>query len=111
VSTPGFDAADLPPAAKQFASAFKAAYGHAPATEAIFGYEAMAAVMHVLSKAGAAADNRGTVVKDFFGIRNRDGAIGTYSIDKNGDVSIAPFVLDRVRGGALVAFRAVADQG
>jgi branched-chain amino acid transport system substrate-binding protein len=103
VSSPGFTSAQLP---SNFVSAFKGAYGHAPATQAIFGYEAMAAVLATLQKAGSSANNRGTVVKDFFAIRNRNSPLGTYSIDKNGDISFAngaPFVLERVKGGKLEA--------
>ena len=40
-----------------------------PRDEAIFGYEAMAAVLDVLREAGASANNRTTVVHDFFGIQ------------------------------------------
>jgi ABC-type branched-subunit amino acid transport system substrate-binding protein len=111
ISQPGFTASDLPPAGTQFVSAFRAAYGHPPATEAIFGYEAAAALVSVLKAAGASADNRSTVVHKFFAISNRDSALGTYSINHNGDTSIAPFVLSRVRGGQLVPYRAVPAQG
>jgi branched-chain amino acid transport system substrate-binding protein len=111
VSSPGFSASDLPAQGKQFVSAFRAAYGHAPATEAIFGYEAMAAVMAVLHTAGSGAGNRTTVVHGFFAIKNRSSALGTYSINQNGDTSIAPFVFSRVRSGKLVPYKAVQEQG
>ena len=84
---------------------------HQPAPQAIFGYEAMAAVMAVLHEAGSSAANRNTVVKDFYKLRNRASALGTYSINSNGDTSIAPFVIDRVRAGQLVPYKAVQEQG
>jgi ABC-type branched-subunit amino acid transport system substrate-binding protein len=115
VSSPGFTSADLPAQGQQFVSAFKAAYQHAPGTEAIFGYEAMAAVMYVLQhQAGSSAGNRGTVVHDFFALRNRSSAIGTYSINPNGNISFAagaPFVISKVKGGKLVPARAFQEQG
>jgi len=111
ISSPGFTAADLPAQGRQFVAAFRAKYGHAPASEAIFGYEAMAAVMAVLREAGSGADNRGTVVSDFFHIKNRSSVLGTYSIDSNGDTNIAPFVFSRVRGGTLTPYKAVQAQG
>jgi branched-chain amino acid transport system substrate-binding protein len=111
VSLPGFMASDLSAAGKAFVAAFRAANGHAPATEAIFGYEAMAAVMAVLHEAGSGAGNRTTVVHDFFAIRNRSSALGTYSINQNGDTSLAPFVLDRISAGKLVPYKAVQAQG
>jgi len=112
ISSPGFGPGNpVPPQGQQFLSAFKAAYRHAPAPQAIFGYEAMSAVMSVLHSAGSSVDNRNTVVKDFFAIRNRPSVLGTYSINQNGDTSIAPFLISRVKGGVLVPYKAVQEQG
>ena len=107
VSEPGFLPKQVPALGQsQFVKPFEARYGHAPATEAIFGYEAMAAVLAVLRQAGGNANDRTTVVKDFFAIRNRQSVLGTYSIDSAGDPNIAPFVFSRFKGGALVPWRA-----
>lgn len=111
VSAPGFLTRDLTPAGHQFTSAFTSAYGHAPALGAIFGYEAMNAVLAVLREAGTSADDRTTVVDDFFKIKDRQSPLGTYSITSSGDISIAPFVFSRLRNGDLVPFASVtADQ-
>jgi branched-chain amino acid transport system substrate-binding protein len=101
VSAPGFDSTTLSPAGQQFVAAFKAAYHHAPVPQAIFGYEAMSAVLAVLRQAGAGAGSRATVVNDFLTLHNRQSALGAYSIS-SGDTSLAPFVFGRPRGGQLV---------
>jgi branched-chain amino acid transport system substrate-binding protein len=111
VSSPGFTSSDLTAQGRQFVSAFTAAYGHAPATEAIFGYAAMAAVIHTLQHAGDSANSRSTVVHDFFGIRNLNSALGSFSIDKNGDTNLTSFVILRVKGGKLVPEMEVQGQG
>jgi branched-chain amino acid transport system substrate-binding protein len=111
VSSPGFLPKDLAASGKKFVADFTAAYGHAPATEAVFGYEAMAAVLSVLREAGGAANNRTTVVHDFFGIRNRDSVLGTYSINANGDTSLAPYVFSRFTRGSFVPFTFVQITG
>ena len=111
ISVPGFLGPNLTPAGRTFASAFTAAYGHAPAVQAIFGYEAVAAVLAVLKQAGTSANSRTTVVKDFFAIKNRQSVLGTYSINSNGDTSIAPFVFSRLAGGRLVPFKFLQAQG
>jgi ABC-type branched-subunit amino acid transport system substrate-binding protein len=116
VSSPGFTAAGLPPQGRQFATAFKAAFGHAPATQAIFGYQAVASILAALRKAGTSANDRGTLIKDFFALSNEnpgwpDSAVGSYSIDKSGDITYAggaPFVFSGVRDGVLIPFKAVA---
>jgi ABC-type branched-subunit amino acid transport system substrate-binding protein len=99
VSVPGFTTKSLPPAGRTFVSQFKAQFGHAPAPEAIFGYESVASVLDVLREAGSSAKDRSTVVRDFFTIRNRSSVLGTYSINSYGETSIAPFVFGRIRGG------------
>jgi branched-chain amino acid transport system substrate-binding protein len=102
ISVPGFLDSGLTPAGSTFVSRFSSAYGRAPAPQAIFGYEAMSAVLSVLKQAGTSAGNRTTVVHDFFAIKNRQSVLGTYSIDSDGDTSLAPFVFTRVKSGQLV---------
>lgn len=102
VSTPGFTPSTLTPAGQRFTTAFRSAYGHAPVPQAIFGYEAMSAVLAVLKEAGAGANTRSTVVTDFRTLHNRQSVLGTYSITA-GDTSLAAFVFGRAHGGKLVA--------
>jgi branched-chain amino acid transport system substrate-binding protein len=110
VSSPGFAPGNLPAnAAQQFVTPFRSAYGHAPSTEAIFGYEAMAAVLSVLRETGSGANNRSKVVHGFFAIKNRPSVLGTYSIDVAGDTSLAPFVFSHVKSGQLAPFKAVQE--
>ena len=104
VSSPGFLPQDLPAAGKTFVTDFTRQYGHAPAPQAIFGYEAMAAVLADLTQAKATASQRATVVADFRSLKRTDSVIGSYSIS-GGDPSIGPFIVARVRGGQLVPFR------
>jgi ABC-type branched-subunit amino acid transport system substrate-binding protein len=112
VSVPGFLGKQLPTAGKKFVSDFTSAYGHAPATQAVFGFEAVRAVLAVLQGAGAKANDRATVVRDFFGLKaGANSAVGPYSINSNGDTSISPFVLTRSTSGKLVPFRSLEAQG
>jgi ABC-type branched-subunit amino acid transport system substrate-binding protein len=112
VSVPGFMAGQLPAPGKKFVSDFTSAYGHAPATEAVFGFEAVRAVLAVLQQAGTKASDRATVVRDFFGLKaGANSALGPYSINSNGDTSISPFVLTRSLAGKLVPYRSLQAQG
>ena len=111
MSSPGLLPKQLASAAPTFVSDFRTAYGHAPSVEAIFGYEAMSAVLVALRQAGPSANNRTTVINDFFGIRNQSSPLGTYSIDANGDTSLgaSAFVIERV--AASQACRVQGDPG
>jgi branched-chain amino acid transport system substrate-binding protein len=112
LSSPGLMTKDLSATAKnEFLKPFMDAYHRAPSPQAIFGYEAMSAVLSVLHKAGTSATDRDTVVHDFFAIKNRDSVLGTYSINANGDTNLAPFVFSRMVGGKLVPFKSVQVQG
>jgi branched-chain amino acid transport system substrate-binding protein len=112
VSAPGFLARDLPATAQtQFVKPFQDTYHRTPAPQAIFGYEAMSAVIAALHQAGTSASDRATVVRDFFALKNRSSVLGTYSINANGDTSLAPFVFSRLAGGKLVPFKSVQAQG
>jgi ABC-type branched-subunit amino acid transport system substrate-binding protein len=104
VSSPGFTPGKLPPAGSAFSSAFASAYHHAPAPQAVFGYEAMKAVVAVLQSAGRNAASRAVVVNSFRSLKRTGTAIGDYTI-KSGDPSLAPFVFAHVHSGALVPFR------
>ena len=106
VSIPGYLPKDLPAGGKSFVSAFTTAYGHAPNVEAIFGYEAMSSLLHVLASEGAKANNRTSVVSAFMKQRNVSSVLGTYSIDSGGNTSLKAFVFARLRAGKLVPFTA-----
>ena len=110
ISAPGFLPAELTASGRKFGSDFKAAYGHLPAPGAIFGYEAMSAVLAVLHGAGSSAGNRSTVVHDFRAIKNRSSVLGTYSI-QNGDTTLGAFVFSHFKAGVLVPFKFVQAQG
>ena len=113
VSTPGFLKKQLGAAGQKFVTDFTTKYGHAPATEAILGYEAMAAVLHVLAQAGTKANERSTVVKNFLALRNVAFVLPTqWSINNaTGDTSLGAFVFSRARAGTLVPFAAVTAPG
>lgn len=82
---------------KAFARDFRHAFGHSPAAPAIFGYVATSAAMKALQRAGSAANNRGTVRNGFFALKNvplpvgqAGPVLGTYTVDKDGTVTITP---------------------
>ncbi len=105
ISVPGFLPGQLTASGRTFRSDFQKTYGHAPSTQAIFGYAAMQGVLYALQQSGGSANDRASVVKNFFAIRNFPSVVGSYSINSNGDTSIAPFVFYRLKAGALVPLR------
>jgi branched-chain amino acid transport system substrate-binding protein len=112
VSSPGWLPHKEPAAARsQFVAPFQAAYHRQPAPDAVFGYEAVSAVLAALRQAGSAANDRATVVRDFMRLRAPSSVLGSFSIDPFGNPSIAPFVFARVHGSRLTPYRAVQVPG
>jgi ABC-type branched-subunit amino acid transport system substrate-binding protein len=109
VSIPGYLPKDLPAAGKSFVAAFKTLYGHSPNVEAIFGYEAMSALLRVLASEGNKANIRGDVVSAFLKQRKVSSVLGTYSINSVGNTSLDAFVFARMRAGKLVPFAAASQ--
>jgi branched-chain amino acid transport system substrate-binding protein len=102
VSSPGFAPSALTPAGQQFVSSFRSAYGHQPVPEAIFGYEAMSALLASLHNAGKVAGNRAAVVNEFRALKDpANSVVGPFSISA-GDTSLSSFIFASPQGGKLV---------
>ena len=103
VSAPGLTAGSLDSVGQSFVSSFAQHYGHQPAPQAIFGYEAVRAVIAALRQAGAHADQRSTIVTDVRDLTQTaaQSALGAYSLH-GGDTNLDSFVFARVSGGSLV---------
>jgi len=101
ITTPTLPSRLLPAAAREFDTRFAATFGRRPAAEALLAFEATKAVIAAISGAGAKGNDRAAVIRAFFAIRDRRSALGTYSIDRNGDTSLSRFAGNRVRGSQL----------
>ncbi len=107
VSIPGFMPQSLTAQGRSFVSAFRTASGHAPNTEAAFGYEAMSALLQVVQLEGQSANERSAIVKGFLNLKVKSSVLGPYSINStSGNTSLDAFVFARMRGGQLVPFTA-----
>jgi ABC-type branched-subunit amino acid transport system substrate-binding protein len=95
---------DAPPA-RRFAREFSARYGHAPAPEAAYGYEAMRGVLEAVRRAELDAPDglltRSAVVRAYFRTRPRTSVLGSYAIDPAGDTSLRRWGAFRVVDGRL----------
>jgi branched-chain amino acid transport system substrate-binding protein len=102
VSSPGFAPSALTAAGQRFVTSFRSAYGHQPVPEAIFGYEAMSALLAALQDAGKEAGNRATVVSEFRALRDpANSVVGPFSIS-GGDTTLSSFVFASPKSGKLV---------
>lgn len=100
-----------PPSGRLFFEKFEKKHGREPETYAIYGYEMMALALDAIARAGERGDDREAVREQAFATRNRESALGKYSIAENGDTTLeymggyrvrdGKIVFDRVLGGGL----------
>ena len=87
--------------AEKFFKDFEAEYGDTtPDPYAIYGYETMALALSTLEAVGAKANDRAAVAEQLVTqTKDRESALGVYSIDENGDTTLTDYGLYLVEDG------------
>jgi branched-chain amino acid transport system substrate-binding protein len=102
-------AADYPPAGQTFFKTYTRLFG-TPQPDAILGYEAMSLMLSAIRTAtdgGTKTVLRSNVLAAIFATRNRHGALGTYSINRQGDTTLRRYGIWRLVGGRLRFWQAI----
>jgi branched-chain amino acid transport system substrate-binding protein len=105
LTSPAFPFAELPTQARRFAAAFRRAYGREPVPEAVFSYEAMRAFLDAVKAAGAKGNDRSAIIAAYFGLHERDTALGRWSVTPSGDSTLRRYAVWQVRDGRLAFVR------
>jgi branched-chain amino acid transport system substrate-binding protein len=95
------DPRQLPPDGRRFRRDYRRKFNHDPDPYAAYGYTAMTLLLDAIRRAGDSGNRRDDVIKQVFDTKNFRSAIGTFSIDDNGDTSLARVAGYRVRNGRL----------
>jgi branched-chain amino acid transport system substrate-binding protein len=105
------DPKDYPPEGQKFFADYKAKYGSAtPEPYAIYGYEAMSLLLDSMKRAGANCGDRQAVIDQVFKTKDKKSVLGTYSVDKDGDVTTKQFGRFFVKNGKLTYDKTVQVQ-
>jgi branched-chain amino acid transport system substrate-binding protein len=98
--------------AEKFFADFEAEYGDAtPDPYAIYGHETMALALSTLKAVGAKANDRAAVSKQLVTeTKDRESALGVYSIDENGDTTLTDYGLYVIDGGQPTFERVIKAQ-
>ncbi len=86
------------PSAKSFMDKYKAKYGD-PGPYSIYAYDAANIILTAIAET---RNTDGSKVAEYISKTVFHGAFGDISFDKNGDVTKAPYVIWRVKGGKFV---------
>jgi branched-chain amino acid transport system substrate-binding protein len=111
ITIPGVAPEEYPPAGKEFLKAYEAEYGEKnPDRYAVYGYESMSLILDAIKRAGENGDDRAAVVDQLLATKDREGVFGTYSIDENGDITLTPYGVYRIKDDQLAFERSVEPQ-
>jgi branched-chain amino acid transport system substrate-binding protein len=95
------DPSRLPARGRRFLSDYRREFGEAPDAYAAYGHAAMSLLLDVIRRAGDRANKRDEIVEQLLETKNFDSAIGTFSLNVNGDTDLEEVAGYRVRGGRL----------
>lgn len=90
-------------AGTRFFNHFRQVYSTDPDPYAIYGYEAMRLAIDAIRRAGSS--DREDIIKALHETRDRRSAIGTYSIDPNGDTTLTDYGLFMIGREGLPIFK------
>jgi branched-chain amino acid transport system substrate-binding protein len=111
ITIPGLAPEEYPPAGKEFLKAYEAEYGEKnPDRYAVYGYESMALLLDAIKRAGENGGDRAAVVDQLLATKDREGVFGTYSIDENGDITLTPYGVYKIKDDQLVFDRSIEPQ-
>ena len=95
---------NYPAEGQKFFDDYAAAYDDtSPDPYAIYGYEAMSLTLDAIERAAAEGKvDKAAVAEQLFATKDRASALGTYSIDEDGDTTLTDYGSYAIKGGQLV---------
>lgn len=107
ISTPWLAPSLYPPQAATVLRHYQARFHETPQPYALAGYEAMAVTLQAIREAGRHGNSREAVIDRFFATKDRASVLGRYSMQPNGETTLARYAIDRVVGGRPVFLKAL----
>ena len=112
LTAPTLSPDEYPPEGRRFFRQFSRKYKvKSPDPYAIYGYEAMALILDAIERAGPRGNERAEVLRQLFATKDRESALGTYSIDATGDTTISDYGVYRIENGELTYDRTIKAEG
>jgi branched-chain amino acid transport system substrate-binding protein len=107
LTTPILPVSQYPHAAAVVLATYRRRFGSEGGAYALYGYEAMSVALLAIREAGLRGNDRQTVVNRFFATKNRESALGRYSIEADGESTLSPYGVDKVQDGRAVFYKAL----
>jgi branched-chain amino acid transport system substrate-binding protein len=94
-----------PASAQRVLGEYRRRLGESAGPYALYGYEAMSAVLAAIRAAGKHGDDRQVVIDRLLSMRDRRSVLGVYSMQPNGEATLSRYAIDRIAGGHPVFWR------
>ena len=107
LTTPVLAAHLYPPSAQRVLSDYRRTFAAQAETYALYGYEAMRAVLAAIRGAGSRGNDRQAVISSFFAASHPDSVLGPYAIEADGEPTLSRYGVDRIVNGRVVFYRAL----
>ena len=105
LTTPILSLAYYPAAAARVLADYRRRFGRSGSVYALYGYEAMSAVLEAIRRAGRRGNDRRAVIDHFFAARSHGSVVGRFSIQRDGEAEVPRYGVDRVVGGRATFYR------
>jgi branched-chain amino acid transport system substrate-binding protein len=106
LTTPLLPTAMYPRSARRVLADYRRTFGTDGGAYALYGYEAMRTVLDAIRGAGSRGNDRQTVIDRFFAALHPDSVLGPYSIEANGETTLAHYGSEHFAAGRPVFYRA-----
>ena len=101
ITSVALDPSQLPARGQRFVRDYRREFGERPDRFAAYGHATMRLLLDAIARAGKDAGERDRVVEETLATTGFDSAVGTFSIDRNGDTSLDRIAGYTVRAGGL----------
>ena len=71
----------------------------------------MSLLLDAIKRAGADGGDREAVVEQLMSTKDREGVFGKYSIDENGDITLTPYGVYRIKNDEMVFDHTIEGEG
>jgi branched-chain amino acid transport system substrate-binding protein len=104
VSVAGLPNEQLKGAGKAFVKGFKKATGQTPDPYSVYAAQAAEIMVQAIANSDG---SRASISKNLFKTKIKNGILGTFTINSNGDTSSNPITVYQVKGGQQTTFRVI----
>ncbi len=104
VSVAGLPNEELGSSGKKFVSDFQAANGKAPDPYSVYAAQAAEVLLSAIERSDG---SRASISEELFKTDIKNGILGSFTIDKNGDTTSNPVTIYRIKGGKQTTFKVI----